>query len=520
MADYHAVLLRPLEGLGETTPQLRTKLYERARITIGKQLESSNPPMAAEAIATQKAHLEAAIASIESEYPTAESSSAAAPVIPVVTEPAPTPAPPTATAPTPASALAAPQVTPQVTQGTQIPRNLPSAAAATAVPPPPAYNDVAPIAEPLPTIQDETVEIPAAEEDFYEPAAGLPSEPRSGGFSTMIMVVVGLLIVGGGGTALWANRTSLSEAYDQIMSKSGNVEVVKTSAPVDGSPVKDADAPDTSPGKSDDALASSTTVASTAVEKYDQRLNAEGKEVAPAPIPESSDTLPAGLEPSPVTTTRIVVPDSSGTSSEQPVVAQGTPIQTPESSDADAGPVIAQKGFLYEEGSSRGKNTVDVGSVVWSVVQEAPGDNLPLEPAIRAKVEIGSRGLVLLVTIKRNADAALPASHLIELVFSVPDDFVGGTIDKVQRFVFKESEEARGEALVGVPATIADGIFLIALNNLPQAVERNTVLMKGREWIDIPLGYRTGRRALITLEKGVPGERVFEQVFAAWEKAG
>jgi len=69
MADYHAVLLRTLEGLGETTPQLRAKLYERARITIGKQLESSNPPMAAEAIATQKAHLEAAIASIESEYP-------------------------------------------------------------------------------------------------------------------------------------------------------------------------------------------------------------------------------------------------------------------------------------------------------------------------------------------------------------------------------------------------------------------------------------------------------------------
>ena len=53
----------------------------------------------------------------------------------------------------------------------------------------------------------------------------------------------------------------------------------------------------------------------------------------------------------------------------------------------------------------------------------------------------------------------------------MPDDFSGGNIDKIQRFVFKEREEARGEALVGVPATIADGIFLIALNNLPEAVK-------------------------------------------------
>ena len=44
--------------------------------------------------------------------------------------------------------------------------------------------------------------------------------------------------------------------------------------------------------------------------------------------------------------------------------------------------------------------------------------------------------------------------------------------------------------------------------------------MKGGEWIDIPLGYQTGRRALITLEKGVPGERVFNEVFSAWESAG
>ncbi len=68
MADYHAILKRTLDGLGDTTPQLRAKLFERARVTIERQLETANPPMSGEAIAAQKAHLEAAIASIENEF--------------------------------------------------------------------------------------------------------------------------------------------------------------------------------------------------------------------------------------------------------------------------------------------------------------------------------------------------------------------------------------------------------------------------------------------------------------------
>ncbi len=526
MADYHAVLLRTLDGLGQTTPQLRAKLYERARITIGKQLESAKPPMAAKAIATQKAHLEAAIASIESEYQGSEQGSAAAQPAPApAANPQPTPAPPAVepmSAPMPVSPSAGSQTAPaspaQGVQGTQIPQNLPSAAAESVAPAMPSFRNEEPVADLVPEFGGDPVGIPAAEDEYFEPSAAAQSGARSGRLSTIIMAVVGVIIIGGGATALWANRGSLSESYDQMVGGSGTMKVT-SSGSQSGSGSNSSDA---SPIKNGNGLAASTTVEATNVEKYDQRLNSDGKEVAPAPILENNDNLPVGVEPSPVTTTRIVVPDNNGSRIGQPVVGNGTltAATTPDTGNASSGPVIAQKGFLYEEGSARGKNTVDVGSVVWSVVQEAPGEGLPLEPAIRAKVEIGSRGLILLVTIKRNADAALPASHLIELVFSVPDDFVGGTIDKVQRFVFKESEEARGEALVGVPATIADGIFLIALNNLPQAVERNTQLMKGREWIDIPLGYRTGRRALITLEKGIPGDRVFNEVFAAWSTAG
>ena len=507
MADYHAVLMRTLQGLGETTPQLRAKLYERARATIGQQLESANPPMSADAVATQKAHLEAAIASIESEYQTAATASEpeVAPVNPAVQ---PASSPPQAAQPA------------DIGRTTQIPRNLPSAASARVEAPvigETPYSPPVQAAPPLDQFDDEQVQIPVAEDEIYEPQQNLPLQAKSSRLSTVIMIVVGLMIVGGGAAALWASRDFLSQTIAGLTGGDDPKMADVKSMADDGTPKT------SSPVKSDEGLSASTTVEPAAVEKFDQRLNSQGQEVEASPLPENTDTLPAGLEPSPVTTTRIVVPEVKSAEEEQPQVSQANPVQenpTGNVASSNATALIAQKGFLYEEGSTAGQNTVDVGTVVWSVVQEAPGEGQPLEPTIRAKVEIANRGLVLLVTIKRNTDQALPASHLIELVFSVPDDFAGGSIDKVQRFVFKESEEARGEALVGVPATIADGIFLIALNNLPQAVERNTQLMKGREWIDIPLGYKTGRRALITLEKGIPGERVFNEVFAAWEKAG
>jgi hypothetical protein len=40
------------------------------------------------------------------------------------------------------------------------------------------------------------------------------------------------------------------------------------------------------------------------------------------------------------------------------------------------------------------------------------------------------------------------------------------------------------------------------------------------KWIDIPIVYRTGRRALMTLERGIPGDKVFDDALKAWAAAG
>ena len=132
---------------------------------------------------------------------------------------------------------------------------------------------------------------------------------------------------------------------------------------------------------------------------------------------------------------------------------------------------------FYEERFNDTPGAQHQGNVRWSVVEEAPADGQPPEPAVRAIVQIPDSGVTMTMTIRRNADATLPASHVIEMMFDVPENFPGGEIANVQRLAFKPTEQDRGRPLIGVAGKISDGFFWIALNDLQQAVQDNLSLM-------------------------------------------
>jgi hypothetical protein len=152
-------------------------------------------------------------------------------------------------------------------------------------------------------------------------------------------------------------------------------------------------------------------------------------------------------------------------------------------------------------------------------VQESPGGNLPPEPAIRAEATIPGKDVQLRMTIKRNADQSLPASHIIEMIFLTPEGFPGGGIDNILRVALKGSEQEAGNPLIGIPAKIADGFFLVALNDSKAETAANLTLLRRQAWIDIPVVYKSGRRALFTMEKGIPGDKVFDEALKAWAAA-
>ncbi len=83
----------------------------------------------------------------------------------------------------------------------------------------------------------------------------------------------------------------------------------------------------------------------------------------------------------------------------------------------------------------------------------------------------------------------------------------------------KQAEQTRGIPLAGLAVKVTTGFFLIGLSAVDADVQRNVQLLKERAWFDVPVVYNNGRRAILAMEKGTPGERAFEQAFAAWARS-
>ncbi len=177
---------------------------------------------------------------------------------------------------------------------------------------------------------------------------------------------------------------------------------------------------------------------------------------------------------------------------------------------------VAQKVVLYDEDPTDPQGKRYVGSAVWRTETVSPGAGLAPELAIRADVEIPERRMRMTWSLRRNTDKALPASHTIEVMFTLPADFSEGGISNVPGMLMKQNEQARGVPLAGLSVKVTNNYFLIGLSSIQVDKDRNVQLLKERDWFDIPIVYTSGKRAILAIEKGVPGTRAFEESFRAW----
>ncbi len=177
---------------------------------------------------------------------------------------------------------------------------------------------------------------------------------------------------------------------------------------------------------------------------------------------------------------------------------------------------VAQKVVLYDEDPNDPQGKRYVGSALWRTETVSPGPGLAPELAIRADVEIPERRVRMTWSLRRNTDKALPASHTIEIMFTLAADFAEGGIGNVPGVLMKQNEQARGVPLAGLAVKVTNGYFLIGLSAVEIDVQRNVQLLKERDWFDIPVVYASGKRAILAVEKGTPGARAFEEAFRAW----
>ncbi|SIQ61167.1 hypothetical protein [Bosea sp. TND4EK4] len=191
----------------------------------------------------------------------------------------------------------------------------------------------------------------------------------------------------------------------------------------------------------------------------------------------------------------------------------GTPVPQPGGEVA-----VAQRAILYIESPENPQQPRTVqGRVFWRLDSESVGQGRPVETIVRASVEIAEFGLSLDFTIRRNTDPAFPASHIIGMRFTSTVDPAAQGIKEVGVPQFKTEEGERGAPLSAINSALGDGLFVAAMSNVPVEVERNTDLILNRSWIDIPILLASGRRGIITFEKGVSGGQTLADAFGRWQ---
>jgi len=154
------------------------------------------------------------------------------------------------------------------------------------------------------------------------------------------------------------------------------------------------------------------------------------------------------------------------------------------------------------------------GTVDWTRGSDELG-----QPTLIATANIPARNLSVRLLLRKNSDVTLPASHLMEIDFSVSGSFIGGGIAGLPGVLLKNEELVQGTPLVGASARVVPNSFLFALSAAQQDIGTNASLLRDRKWMDLAMIYATGKRAIITLEKDEQAQAMFREVMAIWESS-
>jgi len=337
--------------------------------------------------------------------------------------------------------------------------------------------------------------------------AAAPSGGRGGAGLTIFLVVFVLLLAGVGGGGFWAWREGYIDV-DQMFGRATPTQQVAEVVPQVDSTTPTLDTAENPVPPADNAVGPGNTATTGGTDEPTTAL--EGL------------NIPDRLEPTP----EAVVPDGTQTAlpqlggeeikgeerlpDEDTVAAPNTDL----AATVDPAVLAGSQSLLLEASPDGRTGAVPFsGTIDWTEGVDETGS-----PTLIGKANIPARNLGIELTIRKNSDPSLPASHLMEVDFSVSDTFVGGTISGLPGVLLKNEELVPGTPLVGASARVVGNSFLFALSASANDAATNTDLLQHRKWMDLAVIYGTGRNAIVTLEKDDAAQALFDKVFAAWAK--
>lgn len=333
-----------------------------------------------------------------------------------------------------------------------------------------------------------------------EITAPVPPAPSSGSGLSIFLIVFAVLLLGVGGAGTWAWREGYID-FEQMFGQSDTAtETAQVTPPT--TPTLDPVPSDTAPVPEGPGNTATTTdpLPTNTLEGLDTE-----ERLVPTPQPTTPDA------------SATVLPDIGATEppkSEERLPGDDATVADVNDPAAAVDPaVLAGSQSLLLEASEDGRSGAVPfsGTVDWTEGK----DELGL-PTIIGNASIPARNLGVQITIRKNTDPSLPASHLMEVNFDVSDSFVGGTIAELKGVLLKDRELVSGAPLVGASARVVGNSFLFALSASATDTTTNTEMLENRGWMDLAIVYGSGRAAIITLEKDEAAKTMFDTVFTAW----
>jgi hypothetical protein len=576
MADYHSLLTRAVANLPSGgTPATRESIYGRARKALLEQLRSLRPPLPESDIAREANALDAAIAQIEARYgsqdgapsgPTAAPTSlpagkpgAAQALSPKAAPTAPQQPAAFQRSPLPAGLQGAPKVGPPVPSaspprtpfqaGSSIP---PGPAPGAAVQPAPTQRP-SPPTSPSPRSQPGTVAPPAAavtSQTRPQPAAtsvkppppvgskGAPTAPVAGASDGKEENFRGLGL--DLAKAIRSTKTDDAHASDAppVVATRPDEPVQSAAAPEVPSEIdrpgaaakQDLEgqrpvAPGVDASKPKPwlwivaavALGVVLAVAGAAIlmRQKPQDLAIKPPVEAAEPAPQPPAKIAERVEATPVSPAAPAAPVGEPKTDQPSAAAPANPAAETQSPPAAPAPSAGRAAMLVASADNPQKPVVSLGSTVWSLIPAAPGQ--PATVAVKAEADIPDLKMHATMTLRKNTDPTLQATHTIDLKFSFAEGAPITGFKDVGLPQMRKEDSTAAEALTSVKVKISDTYFLIALAKGESDIARNLDLMQTRAWFDFPLLLNDDRIAKVVFQKSPEGEAMLEKAFEAWK---
>ena len=155
------------------------------------------------------------------------------------------------------------------------------------------------------------------------------------------------------------------------------------------------------------------------------------------------------------------------------------------------------KAILLDAAVGDAKPTTVDGTVSWTTGTDAAGGKTLVGTA-----QFPGRTLGIALTLAANPDKSIPASHLIEVKFTVGAQFTGKVVTDVAAVALKKDMMGQGTRLFGASVPTGDNSFLFALSNAAADLPRNMTLLGESDFMDLGIVDDAGHRTVVTLGLG------------------